>query len=137
LSHRLNVHAFAIQIEDIAAEDRIVAHNGRRGDELGQSLSVRLAIVVHEPKMGAGQRQRGPHADVKAACAAGVLLRANHAKGCISTGFFRGEQIASRLIRSIVDDQKVFGGKSLGVDRGETPLEQLGAVPRYDDCSDS
>jgi hypothetical protein len=40
---------------------------------------------------------------MKAARAAGVLLRANHVKGCIPTGYFRGKQVARRLIGSIVD----------------------------------
>ena len=123
LGHRLNIDALAVNVEHVAAEDRILADDRHCGDEFLERLPIRLAIVIHEPKMRAGQRQSGEHADVKAARAASVLLGTNHVKGRVPTGYFRGEQLARRLIGSIVDDYEVFRGICLGVDRSKTSLE--------------
>src|SRR5579862_4210672 len=85
LRYRLNIDAFAADIKDVAAEDGILADNRHCGDEFFNRLLVWLAIVVHEPEVRAGEGQRRPHADMKAARAASVLLRTNHVKGCVST----------------------------------------------------
>jgi hypothetical protein len=45
-----------------------------------------------------------------------------------------GEQLARRLIGSIVDDHKLANWVSLRINRRETSFKERWAVPRYDDC---
>jgi hypothetical protein len=71
---------------------------------------------------------------MKTAGAASVLIQANDVEICAATGGLAGEELACRLIGSIVDDDKLADWVSLCVNRLETSFKKRWTVPRYDDC---
>jgi hypothetical protein len=71
---------------------------------------------------------------MKTAGPAGVLLQANEVEICAATGGLAGEELARRLIGSIVDDHKLSDWVSLRVNRLKTLFKKRWTVPRYDDC---
>jgi hypothetical protein len=73
----LDVHALAIEVDDVAAENGILADYRRRGDQFRHGLRIGFAIIVHQPHVGARQGEARAHSGVKAAGAAGVLFQAN------------------------------------------------------------
>src|SRR5271170_4351715 len=77
LTDRLDIDALAIEIEDVAAENRILADDRRRSHQLRHGLWIGLAIIVHQPHVRAGKGKSGTHSFVKPAGAAGIFLQAN------------------------------------------------------------
>ena len=71
---------------------------------------------------------------MKAAGAAGIFLQANEVEICAATRGLAGEELARRLIGSIVDDHKLADWVSLRVNRLKTSFKKRRTVPRDDDC---
>jgi hypothetical protein len=71
---------------------------------------------------------------MKAPGAASVLLQANRVEISAAARGFAREELARRLIGSIVDDYKLSDWVSLRVNRLKTPFKKRWTVPRYDDC---
>ncbi len=134
LTDRLDIDAFAIQIENVAAKNSVLADNCRRSHQLRHSLWLRFAIIVHQPHMRAGKGKSGPHSLVKAAGAASVFFQANWVEISAATRSLAGEEFPGRLIGSVVDDHKLADRVSLRVNRLETSFKKRWTVPRYDDC---
>src|ERR1700722_1053305 len=137
LTDGLDVDAFSVEIENVAAKDRVLADNRRRSDQLRHGLWLRFAIVVHQPHMRAGQRQSGAHSLVKAAGAAGVFLQPNCVELRAAACRFASEKLARRLIRSIVEDHQLANRVRLRVNRLKTSFKKRWTVPCYDDCRHS
>ncbi len=134
LTDRLDVDAFSVQVENVAAENGVLAHDRRRSHQFRHGVGLGFAIVVHQPHVRTRKRQGGAHALMKAAGAACVLFQAN----CVELGAaprrLGCEQFARRLIGSIVDNHELTDRVSLCVNRLEASFKERWTVPRHDDC---
>ena len=55
-------------------------------------------------------------------------------KRAVATRSLDCEQVARRLVGSIVDDHKLARRVSLQIKRVKTPFKKRRTIPRYDDC---
>src|SRR5580704_516606 len=134
LTDGLDVDAFSVQIENVAAKNSVLADNCRRRHQLRHSRWLRLAIIVHQPHVRAGKGKSGPHSLMEAPGAASVFLQANWVEIGAATLGLASKELARRLIGSIVDDHKLSDWVSLRVNRLETSFKKRWTVSRYDDC---
>ena len=131
---RLNIYAFPVQVEDIAAKHRVLADDGRRRHQFRHGRRLGLAIIVHQPHVRAGKSETGAHSHMKAAGAASILFQSNCVKVSNTVRSLGREQLARRLIRSIVDHHELADWVSLRVNRSKTSFKERWAVSRYNDC---
>ena len=120
LTYRLDIDAFIIEVQDVSAENRVLADNRRRGDEFRNSLRIRFAIIVHQPHVRARKGQAGSHSGMKAAGAACILFQTNWVERIAAPRSLGREQLARRLVGSIVDDHKLA---SLGKFANQSPQD--------------
>ena len=104
LADGLNINALAIEIEDVATQDGVLADNRPRSHQFRHGFWLGLAIVVHQPHVRAREGKAGLHSRMEAAGAARILFQSNQVEFGATTRRFAGKEFTRRLIRSIVDN---------------------------------